>query len=80
MENSGKDSQKVQGEGDYKAAERYGESVRSFVESGKVQDAAQKAKPLTPEEEEELLRAERAGVAHSKGADPISPGAPAQKP
>ena len=45
---SSKDSQKVQGEGDYKAAERYGKSVRTFVQSGKVDDAAQKAKPVTP--------------------------------
>ena len=37
---SSKDSQKVQGEGDYKAAERYGKSVRTFVQSGKVHDAA----------------------------------------
>lgn len=77
---SSKDSQKVQGEGDYLAAERYGKSVRTFVQSGKVHDAAQKAKPLTPGDEEELKRAERAGIAHSKGEDPVSPRAPARKP
>ncbi len=68
----------VQGEGDYKSAETYGKSVRSFVQSGKVDEAANKAKPATPQEQEELLKAERAGRSHSKGEDPGSPRAPAR--
>ena len=68
----------VQGEGDYKSAEAYGKSVRSFVQSGKVDEAASKAKPATPQEQKELLNAERTGISHSKGEDPASPRAPAR--
>ena len=70
----GKDAE--QGEGDYKSAETYGKSVRSFVQSGKVDEAASKAKPATPQEQEELFKAERAGVLHSNGEDPASPRSP----
>ena len=62
--------QTVQGEGDYKSAERYDKSVRSFVKSGQVPDAARNAKPATPEEQLELEEAERTGLSHSKGEDP----------
>ena len=72
------DNDAVQGEGDYKSADAYGKSVRSFVESGKVDEAASKAKPASPQEQEELLKAEREGVSHSKGEDPASPHAPAR--
>ena len=68
----------VQGEGDYKSAETYGKSVRSFVESGKVDAAADKAKPATPQEQQDLLKAEREGISHSKGEDPGSSRAPAR--
>lgn len=70
------DHDPVQGEGDYKSAETYGKSVRSFVQSGKVEEAASKAKPATPEEQQDLLKAEREGISHSKGEDPGSPRAP----
>ena len=63
------DSKAVQGEGDYKSAKKYDESVQSFVKSGKVADAAQKAKPATPLEAQELEAAEREGLSHSKGED-----------
>lgn len=59
----------VQGEGDYKSAERYDESVRAFVKAGKVPDAAKNAAPLTPKEAEELESAEITGMSHSKGED-----------
>ena len=68
----------VQGEGDYKSAETYGKSVRSFVKLGKVDEAASKAHPATPQEQDELFKAERAGMSHSKGEDPASPRAPAR--
>lgn len=64
------DPQSVQGEGDYKSAKRYDESVRSFVKAGKVPDAAQKAKPANPQEAKDLVRAENIGLSHSKGEDP----------
>lgn len=60
----------VQGEGDYKSAERYSKSVQSFVKSGKVTEAAKKAKPETAQVEKELEAAEKAGASHSKGDDP----------
>ncbi len=66
----GNDSKAVQGEGDYKSAEKYDESVQSFVKSGKVAGAAQRAKPATPLEAQELEAAEREGLSHSKGEDP----------
>ena len=72
------DKDAVQGEGDYKSAETYGKSVRSFVQSGKVDDAASKASPTTPQEQQELFKAERAGMSHSKGEDPVSRRAPAR--
>jgi hypothetical protein len=60
----------VQGEGDYKSADRYNKSVRSFVGSGKVGDAVKKAAPETPEVEQQLEAAEKVGASHSKGDDP----------
>ncbi len=74
------DSQKVQGEGDYEAAERYGKSVREFTQSGKVDEASKKAKPATPDEAKQLKQAESDGLSHSRGEDPVSPRAPARKP
>ena len=68
----------VQGEGDYKSAETYGKSVRSFVKLGKVDEAASKAHPATPQEQQELFKAERAGMSHRKGEDSVSPLAPAR--
>ena len=63
-------SQTVQGEGDYKSAERYDKSVRSFVKAGKVPNAARKATPATPQEAKELEDEEQIGLSHSKGEDP----------
>ena len=57
----------VQGEGDYKSARRYRESVRKFVKSGKVDKAAHDAAPKTVQEEDALRQAEQTGEAHTKG-------------
>ena len=65
-----KNAPDVQGEGNYDATRRYDKAAREFAESGRVDDAARKAQPVSPQEAEELLRAERAGRAHSKGEDP----------
>ena len=62
---------KVQGEGDYDAARRYDKAAREFAEAGKVEEAARDAKPASPEEADELRRAEREGKAHAKGEDPL---------
>ena len=60
----------VQGEGDYDAARRYNESTRDHAHSGKVDEAAEAAKPRTPGEAAELERAEEAGRARAKEEDP----------
>jgi hypothetical protein len=67
---SSKDSKNVQGEGNYEAAKKYDESVQSFVNSGKVTEAVQKAQPATPQEAKEMDDAESVGLSHSKGEDP----------
>ena len=79
MKTTDRNKTAVQGEGDYKSAAKYAKSVRSFVQSGKVDEAASKAKPATPQEQEELLNAERAGLAHSKGED-VGPAGPTGAP
>lgn len=56
----------VQGEGDYEAARRYDKDVQSFPES-KVEQAKKDAAPKTPQEAEEMKRAEEIGKSHSKG-------------
>ena len=62
---------RVQGEGDYDAARRYDKAAREFAESGKVEEAARDARPTSPQEAEELARAEREGKSHAKGEDPL---------
>lgn len=74
------ESQKIQGEGDYQADQRYTESAQKFVKSGKVADAAKNAAPASAAEQAELKHAEKVGASHSKGEDPASPRAPARKP
>lgn len=64
------DDKDLQGEGNYEASRRYDKAAHEFAESGKVDDAARAARPLTPEEAQELYRAEQAGKSHSKGEDP----------
>ena len=58
---------KNQGEGDRDAARRYNQDQRQFVESGKVKDAAEKAKGQDPAEAE---AAEKAGKERAKELDP----------
>ena len=51
----------MQGEGNYTAARRYDKAQEAFVKAGKVDEAAQKAKPKGPREAEELANVEKAG-------------------
>jgi hypothetical protein len=60
----------VQGEGDYNAARRYDKAAREFAESGKVDEAARDAKPTSPNQADELRRAEDEGKSHAKSEDP----------
>ena len=62
---TGKD--KEHGEGNYKASKDYAERTKNFVESGKVEDAAQKAKPQNQQEARDMEQAEQEGKSHAKG-------------
>jgi hypothetical protein len=56
-----------QGEGNREAARRYNEDQQQFVQSGKVEQAAEDAKGQDPAEAE---AAEKAGKERAKGFDP----------
>ncbi|MGY4828804.1 hypothetical protein ACVNIS_09525 [Sphaerotilaceae bacterium SBD11-9] len=58
---------RVQGEGDHEAARRYDKAAQDFAQSGKVADAARKAKPRADREAADMLEAERIGRSRSKG-------------
>ena len=58
---------KNQGEGDREAARRYNQDQKEFVQSGKVDAAAEQAKGQDPAEAE---AAEKAGKARAKEFDP----------
>jgi len=58
---------KEHGEGNYKASREYNDATKKFVESGKVDEAAQKAKPENQQQARDMERAEQAGKSHSKG-------------
>ena len=57
---------KEHGEGNYKATRDYNERTKNFIESGKVDEAAQKAKPKNEQEARELEQAEQEGKSHAK--------------
>jgi hypothetical protein len=61
---------KVEGEGSYSGAKDYDERAKKFVDSGKVQDAAQRAAPKSEEEARAMRKAERTGKQRAKGEDP----------
>ena len=65
-----KPEDKVEGEGSYKASKDYNQRTKKFVESGKVDEAARAAKPLSEEEAHQMQKAERIGKQHAKGEDP----------
>lgn len=60
------DDPALQGEGNYTAARRHRKSVKQFIESGQVDEAARDAEPDSSEEARELLEAERQGLAHAR--------------
>lgn len=57
----------IQGEGDYRAAHRYRESVERFVETADIDEAAHQAAPESAAEARELEDAEAEGKAHIAG-------------
>lgn len=56
----------IQGEGNYDAARRHRKAEEDFVQSGKVQPAADAAEPQSPEEAQELRDAEAEGRARAR--------------
>ena len=64
-------SSEVQGEGDYKAARRYNEATREFVDDENVAEAARDAQPNSDSEQQQLERAEQAGRERAKDEDPL---------
>lgn len=59
-------SKQIQGEGNYEAAKKFDQAQTDFAKSGRVEQAAGKARPKTPEEQRELERAEQEGLKHRK--------------
>ncbi|MBA3253363.1 MAG: hypothetical protein M3496_13725 [Pseudomonadota bacterium] len=61
----------VQGEGDHKAARRYNEATREFVQEEDVAEAARDAQPQSDGEQQQLERAEQVGRERAKDEDPL---------
>ena len=68
MGTQGKD--KEHGEGNYKASRQYNDATKKFVESGRVDEAARKAKPDTRSEAIDMANAEAEGRRRAKEEDP----------
>jgi hypothetical protein len=66
-----KSEDEVQGEGDYRAARRYNEATREFVEDEDVAEAARDAEAQSGREQQQLERAEQAGRQRAKDEDPL---------
>jgi len=65
-----KDKVEGEGEGSYTASKDYNERTKKFVDSGKVDEAANDAKPKSAQEAHEMQKAERLGRQRAKGEDP----------
>jgi hypothetical protein len=61
---------KIEGEGSYTGSKDYNERTKKFVESGKVEQAANDAKPESEQEAQEMQEAERIGKQRAKDEDP----------
>lgn len=61
---------KVEGEGSYSGSKDYNERTKKFVDSGKVEQAAQDAEPKSEQEKHEMQKAERMGKERAKAEDP----------
>jgi hypothetical protein len=75
-----KDKDRVEGEGSYTGSKDYNERTKKFVDSGKVDQAAQDAEPKSEQEAHEMQKAERIGKQHAKGEDPALKNQKPQKP
>jgi hypothetical protein len=61
---------KVEGEGSYSGSKDYNERTKKSVDSAKVKQAANDAKPGSEQEANEMRKAERLGKQRGKGEDP----------
>jgi hypothetical protein len=61
---AGKD--KVEGEGSYSGTKDYNTRTEKFIESGKVDEAAEDAAPKSEQEAHEMQKAERIGRKKAK--------------
>jgi len=68
----------VQGEGDYRSAEKYNQQAHEFAESGKVEQAAKDAAPRNAAEKNEMKKAEAEGRSHAKGTSGAKAAGPGQ--
>ena len=57
---------KVEGEGSYSGTKDYNPRTRKFIDSGKVDEAADEAAPKTAQEADEMQKAERIGKQKAK--------------
>jgi len=63
------DKDQVQGEGDYKSAEKFNQAERAFVKSGAVEKEKGRAEPKSAAEAQEMNQAEKIGRSHAKPED-----------
>jgi len=61
-----KPKDKVEGEGSYKGSKDYNERTKKFIDSGKVEQAANDAEPRSEQEAHEMQKAERIGKQKAK--------------
>jgi hypothetical protein len=61
---AGKD--KVEGEGSYSGTKDYNQRTKKFIDSGKVEQAAEDAEPKSEQEAHEMQKAERIGKQKAK--------------
>jgi hypothetical protein len=66
MERKDKDKDKVEGEGSYTGSKDYNERTKKFIDSGKVDQAANDAQPNSEQEAHEMQKAERLGKQRAK--------------
>jgi hypothetical protein len=57
---------KVEGEGSYSATKDYNQRTKKFIDSGKVEQAAEDAKPDSAQDADEMQKAERIGKQKAK--------------
>jgi hypothetical protein len=66
QEHKGNSQDKVEGEGSYKGTRDYNKRTEKFVDSGKVEEAAEQAAPENAQEAHEMSKAERIGKSKAK--------------